>query len=143
MEECYKKLCQALARRGGRYPGMDIPEFYTVVQELFKPEEAAMAAAMPMKPAPASAIAKELGKDGGETERLLEAMADKGLCSSFSRDGVHYYLGIPFVPGIFEFQFMRGTKTDKDRRLARLIHNYKEAVDRTGVPKRSLFPPAG
>jgi hypothetical protein len=35
MEEGYKKLCQALARRGGGYPGMDIPEFYALARELF------------------------------------------------------------------------------------------------------------
>lgn len=140
VHESYEKLCQALGRQGGRYPGMDIPEFYAVVQELFQPEEAAIRAAMPMKPAPASAVARELGKDEGEVERLLEAMADKGLCSSFTRDGVRYYLAVPFVPGIFEFQFMRGTKSDKDRRLARLIHDYKEAVDRTRGPRTITFP---
>lgn len=140
MDDPYKKLCQALAQRGGRYPGMDIPEFYTVVQELFKPEEAAIAAAMPMKPSPASAIAKEMNREEKEVEGLLEKMADKGLCSSFIREGIRYYVAVPFVPGIFEFQFMRGTKTEKDRHLARLIHNYKEAVDRTRGPQTITFP---
>jgi Pyruvate/2-oxoacid:ferredoxin oxidoreductase delta subunit len=140
LDESYRKLCQTLAQRGGRYPGMDIPEFYAVAQELFKPEEAAIAAAMPLKPAPASAIAKEVTREEKEVERLLEKMADKGLCSSFTRDGVRYYVTVPFVPGIFEFQFMRGTKTEKDRRMARLIHDYKQAVDRTRGPQTIRFP---
>jgi Pyruvate/2-oxoacid:ferredoxin oxidoreductase delta subunit len=140
MEESFKKLCQAMAQRGGRYPGVDIPEFYPMVRELFSPEEAAVAAAMPLKPAPASAIAKEIGKGEKEMEAILEGMANKGLCSSFARDGVRYYVAVPFVPGIFEFQFMRGTKTEKDRRLARLIHHYKEAVDRTRGPQTITFP---
>ncbi len=140
MEESFKKLCQAMAQRGGRYPGMDIPEFYPMVRELFSPEEAAVAAAMPMKPAPASAIAKEIGKGENEMEAILEGMANKGLCSSFTRDGIRYYVAVPFVPGIFEFQFMRGTRTEKDRRMARLIHDYKEAVDRTRGPQMLAFP---
>jgi ferredoxin len=140
MEESYKKLCQAMARRGGRYPGMDIPEFYALVQELFTPEEAAVAAIMPPKPTPVSAMAGELGKDEKEAGSVLERMADKGLCSSFAREGIRYYVGVPFVPGVFEFQFIRGTRTEKDRRLARLIHDYKQAVNRTRGPQTITFP---
>ena len=35
--EVYRKLCETLARRGGLYPGMEIPEFYALAEELFKP----------------------------------------------------------------------------------------------------------
>jgi len=34
-ENIYKKLCEEMARRGGRYPGKDIPEFYALAEELF------------------------------------------------------------------------------------------------------------
>ena len=140
MDDPYKQLCQTMAQRGGRYPGMDIPEFYPMVQELFSPDEAAIAAVMPPKPVPLSAIAKEMNREEKEVEPILERMADKGLCSSFAQGGARYYVGVPFVPGIFEFQFMRGTRTDRDRRLARLIHDYKEAVDRTRGPRTITFP---
>ena len=43
----YQKLCEALAQRGGRYPGIDIPEFYTLMEELFAPEEAEVYSAIP------------------------------------------------------------------------------------------------
>ena len=46
-EDVYQKLCETMARRGGLYPGMDIPEFYELVQELFTPEEAAVCNAQP------------------------------------------------------------------------------------------------
>jgi hypothetical protein len=48
--------------------------------------------------------------------------------------------GPPFVPGIFEYQFMRGTNTKKDRMLARLIQKYKAAVDANRKPKKNVFP---
>jgi hypothetical protein len=32
-DEVYKKLCEEMARRGGRYTGKDIPEFYALVVE--------------------------------------------------------------------------------------------------------------
>jgi Pyruvate/2-oxoacid:ferredoxin oxidoreductase delta subunit len=138
-EEVYKRLCETMAARGGRYPGMDIPEFYDVARELFTPEEAAASAAMPRKPFPASALAQALGKDQGSVSALLETMADKGLCISVVRDGGRLYVGVPFVPGIFEFQFMRGTSTDRDIRLAHLIRRYEHAVDAMRPP-RITFP---
>ncbi|MBM4331359.1 MAG: 4Fe-4S dicluster domain-containing protein [Deltaproteobacteria bacterium] len=139
-DERYRQLCALMAQRGGRYPGMDIPEFYEMTRELFTPEEAALAAALPPKPAPAGVIARETGKKEGEVAELLEAMASKGLCSSFQKDGSRLYMGVPFVPGIFEFQFMRGTRTDRDREIARLIHSYKQAVDAARGPQTITFP---
>ncbi len=140
-EIIYKKLCAEMARRGGRYPGMDIPEFYDLARELFTPEEAAVAAGMGTRPKTAQAMATELGKGEQEMQAILETMADKGLCRSFEMDGNRYYAGSPFVPGIFEFQFMRGTRTDRDRRLARVIHAYKEAFDKARGPVPITFPP--
>ena len=140
-EEVYKKLCNTMAKRGGRYPAMDIPEFYEMAKELFTPEEAAVCNGMPRGFNPASVIAKELGKGEEEVSHILEGMADKGLCTAADMGGTMVYGLPPFVPGIFEFQFMRGTRTDKDRKLAKLIHAYKEAYDRAlgGAPKEP-FP---
>ena len=135
-EDAYKKLCAEMARRGGRYPGKDIPEFYALVEELFTPDEAAVAAAMTSRVTTAATIAANLGKDVKEVEAILESMADKCLCMSMDRDGTRSYIAVPFVPGIFEFQFSRGTWTEKDRRIARLIHAYKAAFDRTRTPEK-------
>lgn len=139
-QEVYRKLCQAMAQRGGRYPGMDIPEFYDLVQELFTLEEAEVAAAMPLKPAPASVIAQQVGKKLEDIQDTLERMADKGLCSTFVSGGQRYYVASPFVPGIFEFQFMRGTRTERDRKVARLIHAYKKAFDEKQGFQPITFP---
>lgn len=138
--EVYKNLSQAMAQRGGPYPGMDIPEFYELAAELFTPEEAEVAVAMPPKPSSALTIAQQMGKNEGEVKETLEEMANKGLCSSFVSAGQRYYVASPFVPGIFEFQFMRGTWTERDRKIARLIHAYKNAVDQKRGPQRITFP---
>ena len=57
----YQQLCEAMAKRGGEYPGMDIPEFYALVKELFTPEEAAVYLAIPRGYHPANAVAAEMG----------------------------------------------------------------------------------
>jgi Pyruvate/2-oxoacid:ferredoxin oxidoreductase delta subunit len=138
--EIYRKFCAALAKRGGRYPGMDIPEFYAMIEVLYTPEEAAVFLAIPRGFHPASNIAEEMGKSEEDVAVILEAMADKGLCRAGEMEGTRYYGTLPFVPGIFEFQFMRGTKTENDRNLAKLIHRYKSAVDATQGPPKITFP---
>jgi Pyruvate/2-oxoacid:ferredoxin oxidoreductase delta subunit len=68
-------------------------------------------------------------------------MAFKGLCTAGSMGGMTFYGAPPFVPGIFEFQFMRGTSTEKDKRIAKLIHDYKAAVDAGRPAMKLTFPP--
>ena len=138
-EQVYRHLCQTMAKRGGRYPGVDIPEFYALVRELFTPEEAAVNNAMPRGLFTAAPVAETLGWDDAAVEAVLEGMADKGLCLAV-RQNKRLYASARFVPGIFEYQFMRGTSTDHDRKLARLIHDYKAALDARHGPPRVAFP---
>jgi electron transport complex protein RnfB len=138
--EVYRQLCEAMAKRGGEYPGMDIPEFYALVEELFTPEEAEVLIAIPRGYHPASAIAAEMGKREKEVAPILEAMADKGLCGAGKMGDTTFYGTLAFVPGIFEFQFMRGTNTARDKKLARLIHDYKAATDAVKGPPKVTFP---
>jgi Pyruvate/2-oxoacid:ferredoxin oxidoreductase delta subunit len=108
--------------------------------ELFTPEEAEVCISQPRGLHPAAAIAEEMGKDSKEVAPLLEGMADKGLCFSLRKGHETLFGGLTLVPGILEYQFMRGTNTDKDRKIARLIRRFKEAFDaRLGPPDES-FP---
>jgi ferredoxin len=118
-EDVYRGLCETMGRRGGRYPGRDIPEFYEMARVLFTEEEAAVSNAMTRGFQPAGVIAEAMGRTEQEVAPILESMA---------------------VPGIFEFQFLRGTSTERDRQLARLIHAYKEALDAGEGPPRIAFP---
>ena len=68
-EEVYKQLCEITAKRGGMYPGMDIPEFYELIEELFTHEEAAVYVAIPRGFNPASAIAESMGKSEEEVKK--------------------------------------------------------------------------
>ena len=85
-KDVYKELLEVMKKRGGGYAGMDIPEFYAMVEELFTPEEAEVNNALPRGPVTAKDLAKEMGKDEAEIEKILEAMADKGLCVSLKFD---------------------------------------------------------
>ena len=102
--------------RQGAYSGMDIPEFYALVEELFTPEEAEVNNALPRKPATADDIAEEMGRDETEIGQILERMADKGLCTTMVAEGTRVYQGAAFMIGIFEYQFMPGRVTEREKK---------------------------
>ncbi len=138
-DQAYQELCQKLIKRGGRFPGMDIPEFYDLIKELFTPEEAAVFNAIPKDYHPANTIAANLGRNEQEVSKILEAMADKGLVLAGGFGGTFFY-GITPLDNILDFQFMRGTSTDKDKKIAKLHHIYKKAVDAAKGPPIVKFP---
>ena len=136
----YRDMVDVMMKRGGVYSGMDIPEFYALVEELFTPGEAEVNNAMTRKPATGAEIAKQMGRDEGQVTALLEGMADKGLCSTFLVGKERHYQGVPFMPGIFEYQFLPGRVTERDKKIAELIHAYKQAyLSDKGAPK-TTFP---
>jgi hypothetical protein len=138
--QIYEELLQSFARRGGAYPGMDIPQFFELASELFTPEEASIAVAMPEDGASAEQLARILEKERGGVESTLEAMARKGLCYSEDVGGTELYSLPSLAMGIFEYQFMRGTRTQRDRKLAKLIRAYTEGIDTIrGTPEMSSY----
>lgn len=138
-ENVYKKLREAMARRGGMYPVKDIPEFYVMAEELFTPKEAEVQTAMPRGPFTAAMIAQAMGKAEGEVAVILEQIAEKGHCASILREGQRYYMSLQFVPGIFEMIFMKGSKTDEAKKQAKLIHDFKAALEKDMGPAELTF----
>jgi Pyruvate/2-oxoacid:ferredoxin oxidoreductase delta subunit len=131
----YRKLLEVMQRRRGPYAGMDIPEFFTLVEALFTPQQAEVNNALPSKPVTAATVARELGWEPRRVGQILEVMADRGLCATHTAGGVRYYRGVPFMPGIFEYQFLPGRSADRDKTIAVLIHRYKQAFTAVrGVP---------
>ena len=102
-EGVYRGLFEVMKSRGGPYAGLDIPEFFALVEELLDPEEAEINNALPRKPTPINEIATKASRSYEEVSGILERMAGKGLCGvSKTSDGA-LYRGLPFMPGIFEF----------------------------------------
>jgi len=139
-QEVYKQLVEVMKKRGGEYAGLDIPEFYEMAEELFTPQEAEVNNAMPRGPFTAKTMAEKMGRDEREIETILEAMADKGLCSALTMDQTPFYRSARFMPGILEFQFMPGKTTERDRKIAKLIYAYKKAYEQKTDPTEMAFP---
>ena len=139
-KEIYKELLEVMKKRGGGYAGADIPEFYAMVEEMFTPEQAEVNNAMPKGPVTADTMAEIMKKSREEVEPILESMADSRLCVAFKMGDTQVYASAPFMPGILEFQFMPGTTTEKDKKMARLIHDYEKAYDKV-VPRAKVAYP--
>jgi len=139
-QEVYKQMLDVMKQRRGAYTGVDVPEFYTLMEELFEPREAEVNNVMTRKPATPAEIAAEMGQGAEEIEPILERMADKGLCKTFKRNGVRYYQGEIFMPGIFEYQFISGQDSERHKKIARLIEDYKMAFAAVKGETRMTFP---
>ena len=140
VQQVYKELYEVMKSRRGPYTGLEIPEFYAMVEELFTPQEAEVNNAMPRKPVTAAELAGEMNRDESEIKAVLEKMADKGLCKTYRQDGVRLYQGEPFMPGIFEYQFMSGQFSDRHRKVAGLIKAYKKAFNAARGEIKMTFP---
>jgi ferredoxin len=142
-EAVYEQLADALATRGGAILPLKCPEFYSLLEELFTPEEAEVAARMPLDFVPAVGLAEQMNRNAQEVERVVEGMADKGLVICLERGGVKHYRPLPIVPGFFEFQFMKGEVNERTKRLARLFEDYfnltQEAI-KAGRAARAAAP---
>jgi len=100
------------------------PELLAILEELFTPAEAELAARLPFKPARVDRLAGELGADAEELGVSLAAMAAKGLLYERRTPGGGYYSLLPVVPGIMELQFMGGEAGEHKVRLAKLFDDY-------------------
>jgi len=140
-QEVYRQLLEIMKKRGGRYAGMDIPEFFALVEVLFSPLEAEINNAMPRGPFTAKDMAAGMGRDEGEIKDILEAMADKGLCLSLTTDQGRFYQAARLgMPGLLEFQFMPGRTAERDKKIAELIHAYKKTYDQKADLPEPTFP---
>ena len=140
-ESVYRELLKVMKKRGGGYSGMDIPEYYAMVETMFSPEEARVNNAMPRGPFTAEKLSEILQNDHDEVLTTLEEMADKGLCTAFKVEGVQYYMSARFAPGMMEYPFMSGSTSEWHKKLAVLIQKYKKAFDRNSQVDASDFPP--
>jgi len=139
-EQLYRRLGEAMAQRG-RGGAVNVPEYDRMLRVLFTPDEAEVNAVMPGGYFTPDVIAAQTGKSLEAVTAILETCADKGLCMSVMRKGVRVYVAPPLMPGLFEYQFMRGTKTPRDYEIARAINTYRKAATAaTPPPARAVFP---
>jgi len=97
-----------------------------ILEILFSPEEAALAARMPLTPLPIPELAKRLEVAEGELKPKLDAMCDKGIVMDLidpTSQRVTYLLSPPVV-GFIEFSLMRAHDGIPKRKFSEAFDAY-------------------
>ncbi len=127
-EDIYVKLGERLNQNLFQLPLIE--PLLTFLRDVYTEEQAALGAAFPTGAHSLEALAEAMKRDEGDLERLLEGMADEGLIFVEKKeDGSKRYSLAPFVPGVFEFQSMKGEETDKVRKRLRLLREVHEGLE--------------
>ncbi len=129
-KEDYAALVERLKAGQVSMPEPRTPEaragWQEVLEILYTPEDAALAARMPVRPAGLGAIAARVGMTPEELAPRLEAMADRGLVMDIihpKTGKVRYFLSPPVV-GFFEFTLMRRRDDIPQKRMALALDAY-------------------
>ncbi len=102
-----------------------------ILEILYTPEEARLAARMPMFPETVPVLARRFGIPEAELEPRLDAMCEKGIVMDVidPKTGRHTYLLSPMVVGFYEFSFMRARDGIPKKRMAEAFEAYFFAGD--------------
>jgi ferredoxin len=97
-----------------------------ILEILYTPEEAALAARMPVRPTSLERLSARTGESAEVLRPRLEAMADKGLVMDLvhPRTGATTWFLAPPVVGFFEFSLMRAQDSIPKKRMADALHAY-------------------
>lgn len=119
MEDVYKRLATKLHELPNGFPPTESGVELKILRKIFTADEAEMALKIRPLPETAEAVAARLGKPLGEMQSILDNMVNKGQIGSAKMNGVQVYMLVPFVVGIFEFQWEH-----LDKELADLMEEY-------------------
>lgn len=118
----YKKLIEILDKHPSGCVESD--EIEEILKILFTEEEAKIACNMVFVPKPVEWIAKRAGTSVEFARQKLESLANKGVIYAREKDGIWGYSLLPVMPGIFEFPYMKGKKTEILEKLQPLWRSY-------------------
>jgi NAD-dependent dihydropyrimidine dehydrogenase PreA subunit len=127
-EDVYIKLRKRLNHNSKRFPAID--EVFDFLKAVFTAEQAELASQFPVGAHSLKNLSKELNRDENALEKRLESMADEGqIFVSLTDKGRKEYSLIPLVPGLIEFQSMKG-----NAQTIRLASRMGQAVDKLAEP---------
>jgi ferredoxin len=126
----YRDLADRLQAGPVAYPEPDDPVaregWREILEILYTPEEAALAARLPVRPMSLEKLSARVGIPAEALRPRLEAMADKGLVMDLvhARTGRTAWLLSPPVVGFFEYSLMRASDSVPKKRMAEALNAY-------------------
>jgi ferredoxin len=126
----YRALAARLGTGIMAFPAPDDPRafagFQEVLEILYPPDLAALAARLPLRPASVEDLARRLGIPVATLRPQLDAMCDRGIAMDLvnPKTGEARYFLSPPLGGFVEFAFMRAHDAVPKRRLAEALEAY-------------------
>ncbi len=117
---------QKLTERLNKFPQGAPPSklLYGILKILLSEKEAEMMSKIPIKPFTVEVIAKIWDKSEGESEKILNNMAERGIIVDVEENGKSTYVMTPPMAGFFEFSLMRVRKDIDQKALSELFYQY-------------------
>jgi Pyruvate/2-oxoacid:ferredoxin oxidoreductase delta subunit len=130
LKEEYRALVGRLEAGPVAFPEPEDPAAWRgwreILEILYTPEEAELAARLPVRPISLERFAARLGLPAEEAKARLDPMCEKGIVMDLvhRRTGKTSYLLSPPVVGFFEYSLMRAHDTVPKKRMAEALHAY-------------------
>lgn len=124
-----EELLKALQERLDKNPVGAPPHkaLFGVLEILFTEKEAYVGSRFPLLPSPFEVIEKAVAPiNGDELRAILKSMSEKGLVIDHERDGKEYFALSMAIIGFFELTFMRTSEKLPMKKLAALMHEYRQ-----------------
>jgi len=126
-KDVYRKLGSKLDGLTMRTPWNET--FYTILKELYSPEEADVIVKMPYGLAGFRRIQKATGYEEKKLHKILDGLCSKGLVFDLWINDKYRYMPSPMVIGIFELTMMRTGGSLNSKEWARLFYDYMQGDD--------------
>lgn len=126
-----EEILRQLQKRLHQNP-IGLPEHgsvYEILSILYTEKEAQVGARFPFGLTTFDEVQRATGLEREELEGILKGMLKKGLIISSMKEGKMRYLLSPGLTGFFEFTFMRTDESLPMKRLAELMHTYKNTPE--------------
>src|SRR5512146_2970465 len=134
LKEEYRQLADRLDRGAVGLPEPEDPRAWEgwreILEILFTPEDAALAARLPLRPMSLDGLSKRLGIPAAELGQRLDAMCDRGVVLDIVDPATSKkaYLLAPPVVGFCEFSLMRAKDSIPKKRMAEALDAYMRGV---------------
>jgi len=126
-EEILKQLRKRLHQNPWGLP--EHTSVYEILSILFSDKEAEVGTKFPFGLVTIEELETVTGIERGELDGILKGMMKKGLVVNSVKDDQVRYLLSPGLVGFFEFTFMRTNESLPMKRLAELMHSYRNTPE--------------
>lgn len=126
-----RSVYDRLTERLNRFPQGAPPSelLFKILRILFREDEAALVALLPIKPFTAEKAAKIWKKNLTETRKILDELASRALLVDVVQNGDTQYSLPPPMAGFFEFSMMRVRDDIDQQLLSELFYQYITVQD--------------